>query len=193
MDVATLRKSDGTVVCARVSLALNPFARMKGLLGRASLDVDEGILLRPAGSIHMLFMRFAIDAIFLDRELVVIDVVRGLRPWRMAARRGREAGGRAGRGRCRCRATRRPPPPRYDRIVSTQPLRLLLETAFPDAVELDVIDRTGGGDHFQVVVTSPSLAGLSLVEQHRRVYEALSAPLADGTIHELRIKTKGAT
>jgi stress-induced morphogen len=56
-----------------------------------------------------------------------------------------------------------------------------------------VIDRTGGGDHFQVVVTSPSLTGLSLVEQHRRVYEALSAPLADGTIHELRIKTKGAT
>jgi stress-induced morphogen len=56
-----------------------------------------------------------------------------------------------------------------------------------------VIDRTGGGDHFQVVVTSPSLVGLSLVEQHRRVYEALSAPLADGTIHELRIKTKGAT
>ena len=41
--------------------------------------------------------------------------------------------------------------------------------------------------------TSPSLVGLSLVEQHRRVYEALSAPLADGTIHELRIKTKGAT
>ena len=60
--------------------------------------------------------------------------------------------------------------------MSTQPLRQLLESAFPDAVELDVIDRTGGGDHFQVVVTSPSLAGLSLVEQHRRVYEALSAP-----------------
>jgi stress-induced morphogen len=76
--------------------------------------------------------------------------------------------------------------------VSTQPLRDLLEVAFPDATELDVVDRTGGGDHFQVIVTSPSLAGLSLVEQHRRVYEALSAPLADGTIHELRIKTKGA-
>jgi stress-induced morphogen len=81
----------------------------------------------------------------------------------------------------------------YDRPVSTQPLRQLLESAFPDATELDVIDRTGGGDHFQVVVTSASLVGLSLVEQHRRVYEALSAPLADGTIHELRIKTKGAT
>lgn len=81
----------------------------------------------------------------------------------------------------------------YDRRVSTQPLRDLLESAFPDATELDVIDRTGGGDHFQVIVTAPSLSGLSLVEQHRRVYEALSAPLGDGTIHELRIKTKGAS
>jgi stress-induced morphogen len=75
--------------------------------------------------------------------------------------------------------------------VSTQPLRKLLESAFPDATELDVVDRTGGGDHIQVVVTAPSLHGLSLVEQHRRVYDALAAPLADGTIHELRIKTRG--
>ena len=75
--------------------------------------------------------------------------------------------------------------------MSTDRLTQLLESAFPDATELQVVDRTGGGDHFQVVVTSASLRGLSLVEQHRRVYEALSEPLADGTIHELRIKTKG--
>lgn len=72
------------------------------------------------------------------------------------------------------------------------PIRDLLERAFPDAVELGVEDRTGGGDHFQVTVASPRFAGLSLVEQHRLVYEALAAPLADGTIHELRIKTRGA-
>jgi stress-induced morphogen len=77
--------------------------------------------------------------------------------------------------------------------VSTQPLRQLLEQAFPDATELEVTDRTGGGDHFHVLVASPSLAGLSLVDQHRRVYDALAAPLADGSIHELRISTKGAT
>jgi stress-induced morphogen len=76
--------------------------------------------------------------------------------------------------------------------MATEPLRELLENAFPDATELDVIDRTGGGDHFQVVVAAASLSGLSLVEQHRRVYQALAEPLADGTIHELRIKTKGA-
>lgn len=46
------------------------------------------MLFRPAGSIHMMFMRFTIDALFLDRQLVVLDVVRGLRPWRMASRRG---------------------------------------------------------------------------------------------------------
>ena len=79
---------------------------------------------------------------------------------------------------------------RYDRIVSTEPLRTLLEGAFPNAPELHVIDR-GGGNHIEVHVTHTSLQGLSLVDQHRRVYDALAAPLADGTIHELRIKTKG--
>jgi len=70
-------------------------------------------------------------------------------------------------------------------------LEELLRQAFPDATELAVEDRTGGGDHFQVVVASPRLSGLSLVEQHRLVYDALAEPLADGTIHELRIKTRG--
>lgn len=76
--------------------------------------------------------------------------------------------------------------------VSTEPLQDLLESAFPDATELSVEDRTGGGDHFQVTVASPRFAGLSLLEQHRLVNEALSEPLRDGTIHELRIKTKGS-
>jgi stress-induced morphogen len=71
-------------------------------------------------------------------------------------------------------------------------IRSLLEQAFPDATELAVQDRTGGGDHFQVVVASPRFEGLPLLEQHRLVNEALAAPLADGTIHELRIQTKGS-
>ena len=70
-------------------------------------------------------------------------------------------------------------------------LRELLEQAFPDATELVVEDRTGGGDHFQVTVTSPRFNGLSLLDQHRLVNEALADPLADGTIHELRIRTRG--
>jgi stress-induced morphogen len=75
--------------------------------------------------------------------------------------------------------------------AATVPLQELLQRAFPDATELDVQDRTGGGDHFQVTVASSRFSGLSLVEQHRLVYAALADPLADGTIHELRISTKG--
>lgn len=77
-------------------------------------------------------------------------------------------------------------------MAMTGPLETLLRRAFPDATELAVIDRTGGGDHFQVVVADARFDGLSLVDQHRLVYEALNGPLQDGTIHELRIKTKGA-
>ena len=55
---------------------------------------------------------------------------------------------------------------------------------------LDVVDRTGGGDHFHVTVVSPRFEGLSLLDQHRLVNEALADPLRDGTIHELRITTR---
>jgi stress-induced morphogen len=77
------------------------------------------------------------------------------------------------------------------RRVGRETLEQLLKQAFPDAAELSVADRTGGGDHFQVTVASGRFEGLSLVDQHRLVYDALAAPLAEGTIHELRIKTKG--
>lgn len=65
-----------------------------------------------------------------------------------------------------------------------------LASAFPGG-SVEVIDRTGGGDHFQVIVTSSLFDGLSLVDQHRRVNQALDDLIANGTIHELRIKTKG--
>jgi stress-induced morphogen len=78
-------------------------------------------------------------------------------------------------------------------VAPTDSLQELLASAFPDADELSVVDRTGGGDHFQVTVASARFDGLSLVDQHKLVYTALERPLADGTIHELRIKTKGAS
>ena len=74
--------------------------------------------------------------------------------------------------------------------MAVRTLTELLEAAFPGD-EVAVEDRTGGGDHFQVTVTSKRFQGLSLVDQHRLVYDALATPLADGTIHELRIKTRG--
>jgi len=76
--------------------------------------------------------------------------------------------------------------------MATEPLQQLLQQAFPDATEVRVEDRTGGGDHFQVTIATPRFDELPLLEQHRLVNEALANPLRDGTIHELRIKTKGS-
>jgi stress-induced morphogen len=76
--------------------------------------------------------------------------------------------------------------------MATEPLQSLLQQAFPDATELSVEDRTGSGDHFQVTVATPRFNELPLLEQHRLVNQALAQPLRDGTIHELRIKTKGS-
>src|SRR3954454_10825770 len=88
MAVGVLKKAGGEVVCERCELANTPLKRMRGLLGRSGLSPDQGMLFRPAGSIHMFFMRFAIDAVFCDRDLVVVGVERGLKPWRTARRKG---------------------------------------------------------------------------------------------------------
>src|SRR5262249_53467691 len=86
--VGVLRKAGGELVCERCELADTPRKRMWGLLGRAGLDEGEGMLFRPAGSIHMFFMRFPIDAVFCDGDLVVVGVERDLKPWKTARRKG---------------------------------------------------------------------------------------------------------
>lgn len=90
------------MVCPRCRVADSALARMRGLLGRRGLDDGEGLLLRPAGSIHMFFMRFPIDAVFLDRDQTVLRVAENVRPWRLAGQRGAKsvleiAAGEAGR------------------------------------------------------------------------------------------------
>jgi uncharacterized membrane protein (UPF0127 family) len=86
--VGVLKRAGGEVVCERCELADTPLKRMKGLLGRSGLDEGEGMLFRPAGSIHMFFMRFPIDAVFCDRDLVVVGVEHDLKPWKTARRKG---------------------------------------------------------------------------------------------------------
>jgi len=87
----SLERHDGSLVCERCLLAETPLTRLRGLLGRAGLERGEGLLLRPASSIHLWFMRFPIDAVFLDRENRVLRVVAHLAPWRVAGCRGSKA------------------------------------------------------------------------------------------------------
>jgi len=82
---------DDRVVVERCLVADRPLARMRGLLGRSELPRGEGILLRPAASIHTAFMRFPIDAVFVDRDGTIVGIERDLKPWRTARRRGAKA------------------------------------------------------------------------------------------------------
>jgi uncharacterized membrane protein (UPF0127 family) len=87
----SLARRDGRVVCEHCLVAARPLRRMRGLLGRRDLPQGEGILLRPTGAIHTFFMRFPIDAVFLDREQVVVGIESALPPWRTAKRKGAKA------------------------------------------------------------------------------------------------------
>ena len=83
-EVVRLVRPDGRVVCERCLVAARPLRRMRGLLGRRHLPQGEGILLRPAGSIHTFFMRFSIDAVFLNENGDVLGIAAGVKPWRVA-------------------------------------------------------------------------------------------------------------
>lgn len=83
----TVAREDGTPLCERCALADTPVTRLKGLLGRTGLEPDEGLLLKPAPAIHTFFMRFTIDAVFVDRDMRVVGVAPRLRPWRWARRK----------------------------------------------------------------------------------------------------------
>jgi uncharacterized membrane protein (UPF0127 family) len=74
-----------SVVCEQVVIADRALPRMRGLLGRWALPSGEGLLLRPAPSIHTAFLRFPIDVVFLDSDLRVIRLVQRLMPWRAAS------------------------------------------------------------------------------------------------------------
>jgi len=87
-DAWVLKRPGDIVVCDRCEMADTVRTRMRGLLGRDGLEPGSGLLIKPTNSVHMFFMRFAIDVVFLDRELVVKKVVEALAPWRMAGCRG---------------------------------------------------------------------------------------------------------
>lgn len=79
-----INASTGEVIAARVKIAQDFRSRSIGLLNRSSLDEDEGLLIKPCNSIHTFFMKFPIDAIFLDRNGVIVSVAADLQPWRLA-------------------------------------------------------------------------------------------------------------
>lgn len=70
------------IVADKIIIADKFWIRMRGLMGRRDLEENEGLLLVPCNAVHMMFMRFPIDVIFLDKEFVVVKIIGNLKPWR---------------------------------------------------------------------------------------------------------------
>jgi len=87
MSLYRVSTEEGAIVCDRCEMPESSFARMRGLLGRDGLEPGTGMLIDAAPSVHMFFMRFPIDVVFLDRDRKVVGVRHGLRPWRVAGAR----------------------------------------------------------------------------------------------------------
>ena len=83
----------GQVLADSGEEARTAWARFKGLMLRRELQTGGGLLIAPCGSIHMMFMRFSIDAVFFDRDGRVTKVARGVRPWIGLAFGGRKSHG----------------------------------------------------------------------------------------------------
>jgi uncharacterized membrane protein (UPF0127 family) len=64
----------GARLAEQAELARGFLARARGLLGRNGLGEGEGLILRPCNSVHMFFMRFPIDVVFLDRRGRVVGL-----------------------------------------------------------------------------------------------------------------------
>lgn len=76
------------MVCEQGVIAAGSWSRSRGLLGRSGMDEQEGLWIQPTSSIHMWFMRFAIDVVWAAEDGRVLKLVEGIRPWRMSFCRG---------------------------------------------------------------------------------------------------------
>jgi uncharacterized membrane protein (UPF0127 family)/CheY-like chemotaxis protein len=147
------------------AIADRPLTRMRGLLGRPALPAGEGLLLRPAGSIHTAFMRFSIDALFLDRRLRVLAIAEEVRPWRIAGRRGARA---------------------VLELAAGESARLGVEIGD----QLALRERSSASDSFPHEVTSVEPA---LARSNGRAHGAVEEPLSVLVIsHDHRFRTMSA-
>lgn len=83
MRTIALRTPEGRFIAHEVRIACSLTARLFGLSRERSLPTRSGLLLSPARGIHTLGMRFAIDVVFLSRQMRVLGLAPRVPPWRV--------------------------------------------------------------------------------------------------------------
>jgi hypothetical protein len=79
-----INKTRDTVLAGNAKLAASFFKRIKGLLGKKELKRGEALVIKPCDSIHTFFMRFPIDAVFVDKKGRAVGLKSNIRPWRFS-------------------------------------------------------------------------------------------------------------
>lgn len=88
MSSVTVYRDQDATPFAKARVASNPWTRFWGLMGKPGLAEGEALLIEPCYSVHTMFMRFAIDVVFLDSEQRITKVAAGLKPFRASVSRG---------------------------------------------------------------------------------------------------------
>jgi|SRR5215510_1520009 len=84
--LALVNQRTDAALAERVEVAVTRRARRKGLRGRDAIGESYALILAPCAAIHTMFMRFDIDAVFVDDDGRAVKIVRGMAPWRIAAK-----------------------------------------------------------------------------------------------------------
>lgn len=76
-----MNADNNQIIGDKIKVADSFVKRFRGLMLSHELNENEGMLIKPCNSIHMMFMRYPIDAVFLDSENKVKAVYENLKPW----------------------------------------------------------------------------------------------------------------
>ena len=84
MDFISIKSDKGSIIDS-VALADKTLNRLKGLLGKKGLTMQQGLLISPCNSVHTVGMKFDIDVIFLNKQNQVIKIKQSVKPTRMVS------------------------------------------------------------------------------------------------------------
>lgn len=82
--VKIINQRSNEIIGSQIVYANTYYKRFIGLIGKNELNSNEGLFLTPCNSIHMMFMKFPIDLIFLDRKNKIVHITENIKPWQIS-------------------------------------------------------------------------------------------------------------
>lgn len=75
---------DNILLSNEIDIADNFFTRFMGLMFKKELQKNNGLIISPCNSIHMFFMNFPLDILFVDKNNIICDYLEDIKPWKVS-------------------------------------------------------------------------------------------------------------